>query len=151
MSAYYEIHKACTQSVIDLALGLPIAYENSNFNPESNGGDQYLDLTILYNNQEPVNKTSMDDVTGILQITNYSKSGESVKKTYELIDKLRANYTHAKQIPYGDKKTMVNSSGKYCAGQQVVNVQNMSVTKRGNIDGWFVTVVSIFFWSDISR
>ena len=34
--AYYDIHKALTQSLVDLSLTVPIAYENSNFNPDAN-------------------------------------------------------------------------------------------------------------------
>jgi len=34
--AYYDIHKALTQSLIDLGLTVPIAHENINFNPDAN-------------------------------------------------------------------------------------------------------------------
>lgn len=134
--AYFDIHKALTKSVIDLALGLPIAYENSDFDPEKDGGDHFISLNILYDEQNTVTKTGLDDVNGFLQISDYVKSGSSVKTMYSLIDTLNAAYPHARQIT---------------SGNQVINIQNISVNKRNNINGWYVTDFSIFFWADLTR
>ena len=134
--AYLGIHKALTQSVIDLSLGLPIAYENSDFNPEIDGGNSYLAISVLYDDQQTVNKTNLDDVNGFLQITNYTKSGSSVGDMYALVDTLNAAYPHARKIT---------------SGNQVVNIQNIAVNKRGNTNGWYATDFTIYFWSDISR
>ena len=134
--AYLGIHKALTQSVIDLSLGLPIAYENSDFNPETDGGNSYLAISVLYDDQQTVNKTNLDDVNGFLQITNYTKSGSSVGDMYALVDTLNAAYPHARKIT---------------SGNQVVNIQNIAVNKRGNTNGWYATDFTIYFWSDISR
>ena len=134
--SYLNIHKALTQSVIDLSLGLPIAYENSDFNPEIDGGNSYLAISVLYDDQQTVNKTNLDDVNGFLQITNYTKSGSSVGDMYALVDTLNAAYPHARKIT---------------SGNQVVNIQNIAVNKRGNTNGWYATDFTIYFWSDISR
>ena len=134
--AYLGIHKALTQSAIDLSLGLPIAYENSDFNPEIDGGNSYLAISVLYDDQQTVNKTNLDDVNGFLQITNYTKSGSSVGDMYALVDTLNAAYPHARKIT---------------SGNQVVNIQNIAVNKRGNTNGWYATDFTIYFWSDISR
>ena len=134
--AYLDIHKALTKSVIDLALGLPIAHENKDFNPEKNGGDNYISINIMYDDQQAVTKTGLDDVNGFLQISNFVKSGSSVNSNYTIIDILNANYPHAK---------------KFTEGVQTVNIQNTAVNKRGNINGWYVTDFTIFFWTDFTR
>lgn len=134
--AYLDIHKALTQSVIDLALGLPIAHENKDFNPESDGGDHFIQLDILYDEQNAVTKTGLDDVDGFMQITSRVKSGTSVKAMYDLMDTLNTAYPHAK---------------KFTSGTQVVNIQNIDVNKRGNINGWYTTDFTINFWTDIIR
>tara|TARA_R110002096_G_C14185412_1_gene687322 strand:+ start:110 stop:523 length:414 start_codon:yes stop_codon:yes gene_type:complete len=134
--AYLDIHKALTQSVIDLALGLPIAHENTDFSPENDGGDNYVSINILFDDQNTVTKTGLDDVNGFLQITNYVKAGSSVNSTYTLVDTLNTGYPHARKIT---------------SSAQTVNVQNIAVNKRGNINGWFVTDFTINFWSDITR
>lgn len=134
--AYLAIHKAITQSVIDLALGLPTAYENSGFDPEVSGGNSYLAISILFDDQVTVSKTNLDDVNGFLQITNYTKSGSSVGAMYALVDALNAAYPHARKIT---------------SGTQTVNVQNVAVNKRGNTNGWYATDFTVYFWSDITR
>jgi len=134
MTAYYEMHKSLTQSVIDLGLGLPIAHENINFNPES--VDEYLSINILFDAQNTVTKTDLDDVMGFLQISHYVKSGIGNGSTYDLISILSAAYPHAAQFTHSD---------------QVVNIQNIAVNKRGNDNGWYTTDFTINFWSDISR
>lgn len=134
--AYLNIHKALTQSVLDLSLGLPIAHENIDFNPEKDGGEQYISINIMYGEQQAVTKTGLDDVNGFLQITNFVKSSSSVKVTYDLMDQLNTAYPHAK---------------KFTADGQTINIQNIAVNKRGNINGWYTTDFTIYFWSDITR
>lgn len=136
--AYLDIHKAMTQSVIDMGLLIPIAHENTNFDPETQGGDSYISVNVLYDEQNTVTKTGLDDVNGFLQITSYVKSGSSVGAMYDLADKITERYYHAAQFDS-------SSSG------QVVNIQNIAVNKRGNQNGWYVTDYSVYFWSDIGR
>jgi len=134
--SYLNIHKALTQSVIDLALGLPIAQENKDFDPETQGGNEYISINILYDEQNTVTKTDLDDVNGFLQISHFVKSGSSVAVTYGLVDTLNAAYPHARKI---------------ISGTQTVNVQNIEVNKQGNVNGWYITDVTVYFWTDISR
>lgn len=134
--AYLNIHKALTQSVIDLALGLPIAQENKDFDPETQGGNEYISINILYDEQNTVTKTDLDDVSGFLQISHFVKSGSSVAVMYGLVDTLNTAYPHARKIT---------------SGTQTVNVQNIEVNKRGNVNGWYITDVTVYFWTDISR
>ena len=134
--AYLDIHKALTQSVIGLSLGLPIAYENTDFNPEVDGGSHYISVNIMYEDQETITKTDLDDVNGFLQVSSFVKSSGSTKSTYDLLDALNAAYPHAKTF---------TSNG------QVVNIKNIAVNKRGNINGWYTTNITVYFWSDIIR
>lgn len=134
--SYLNIHKALTKSVIDLYLGLPIANENKDFDTEVEGGNEYISINVLYDEQNTVTKTDLDDVEGFLQITHFVKSDSSVSAMYGLIDTLNSAYPHARKIS---------------SGSQVVNVQNIEVNKRGNVSGWYVTDFTIYFWADISR
>ena len=136
--AYLDIHSALTQSVIDLGLGLPIAHENTEFDPEKNGGDAFISISILYAEQNTVTKTGLDDVAGFLQISYYEdvKSADGLLGTYTVVDAINDFYKHDR---------------KFTSNNQVVNIQNIEVTKRGNVNGWFSTDVTINFWSDLTR
>jgi len=134
--AYLDIHKALTQSVIDAALGLPIAHENIDFDPEAIS--EYISINVLYGEQNTVTKTDLDDVNGFLQISHYVKSGGSVGAMYSVTDAINAFYPHAKQF------VSISSN-------QTINIQNIAVNKRGNSDGWYITDFTINFWTDISR
>ena len=136
MAAYYEIHQALTQSVIDLALGLPVAYENSNFDPEVDGGSQFIDLTTLFGEQEVISKDSVDESPGIYQISVYTKSGVSVKTALNTVDTILANYRH--------NDTFTN-------GAQTVYILNSSRNAGRNDNGWYIIDISIVFKSDILR
>lgn len=132
--SYLNIHKALTQSVIDLSLGIPIAHENVNFDPEA--VQEYIAINILYDEQQTVTKTNLDDVNGFLQISYYTKSSTSVAAMYALVDIINAVYPHARKIT---------------SGAQTVNVQNIAVNKRNNVNGWYVTDITINFYTDLSR
>lgn len=136
MAAYYEIHKALTQSIIDLSLGLPVAYENSNFDPEVDGGSQFLDLTTLFSDQETISKDSVDEAPGIFQVSVYTKSGVSVKTALQTVDLILGNYRH------GD--TFTN-------GTQTVYILNAGRNVGRNDNGWYIIDLSIIFKSDILR
>jgi hypothetical protein len=60
--AYYDIHKALTQSLIDLALEVPLAHEDRNFNPDAN--ISYTTDTAGYN----IGDTAITLITGTGEI-----------------------------------------------------------------------------------
>lgn len=134
--AYYEIHQALTQSVTDLALGLPIAHENKDFNPESDGGSQFLDLTSLFGEQDVISKDSVDESPGIFQVSVYTKSGDSVKTALQTVDLILANYRH------GDT---------FAVAPQTVFILSASRNAGRNENGWYIIDLSIVFKSDIVR
>lgn len=132
--SYLSIHKALTQSLIDLSLGYPIAHENKDFDPDNL--DSFIKINILYSEQFTVTKTKLDDVNGFMQVSLFTKSGSSVRETYNLVDALNTAYPHG---------------STFTAGDQVANIQNISINKRGNIDGWYTTDFTINFWADLTR
>jgi hypothetical protein len=138
MSAYQEIYSALTKSIVDLALGIPLAYENKDYDPDANNDQQFIGLTTLYNNQESLDKTLFDEVTGIYQISIYTRSGGGANSNalIEKIDVIKDYYKHGLKI--------IN-------GSQCVSIINFGRNGGRNINGWYVIDVSISFKSDIAR
>ena len=136
MSVYYEIHKALTQSVIDLGLSAPIAHENVDFNPETVSGNQFLDVTLLTNEQDSLTKSELDEVTGIYQISVYTKSGGSVKEALQTVDAITDFYKHNVQLVSGSQTVVIINSGR---------------NGGRNLNGWYIVDISVSFKSDIQR
>lgn len=134
--AYHEIHQALTQSIIDLALGLPIAHENKDFNPEEDGGSQFIDLTTLFGEQNVISKDSVDESPGIFQISVYTKSGVSVKTALVTVDLILANYQHG---------------NTFTVSPQTIFILSASRNVGRNENGWYIIDLSIVFKSDIIR
>ena len=135
--AYYEIHKALTQSLINLGLSATIAHENVDFNPETDvTGHQFLDVTLITNDQDSLTKAELDEVTGIYQVSVYTKSGASVKKALQTVDTIMSHYKHNLSIVNGSQTVVVINSGRNAGRNQ---------------NGWFIIDVSISFKSDIQR
>lgn len=132
--AYYDIHKALTQSVIDLSLGVPIAHENSDYDPVND--DCFIDLTTIPNDQVSLSKDTLDEVSSVYQISVYCKSGASVKQLLSIVDVITNFYKHNVRITSGAQEVIVINSGRN--------------TGR-NSDGWYIVDVSVTFKSDILR
>lgn len=137
MSAYQEIHQALTQSIIDLSLGITLAHEGEGYDPEKNNIQQYISISSLFNDQESLDKMLYDEVTGIYQLSLYtrSKSG-SLANILSKIDAIAAHYKHGLKI--------IN-------GSQCVSVINFGRNGGRNSNGWYVVDLSISFKSDIAR
>ena len=137
MSAYFEIHQALTQSIIDLSLSAPLAHENKDFDPEADvTGNQFIDLTTLPNEQESLTKSELDEVTGIYQISVYTRSGGSIKEALETVDTIMDFYKH---------------NVKITAGSQTVVIINSGRNGGRNLNGWYIIDISVNFKSDIQR
>jgi len=132
--SYYDIHKALTQSIIDLNVGLPIAHENVDFN--SSGASEFISVNTLMGDQDPITKSDLDTVTGIYQISIYTKSGTSVKTMLNATDSIMSYYIH-------NLKLTSNS-------QEIVVISTSSTSGR-NDDDWFINDISVTFKSDIQR
>ena len=127
MSAYQQVYSALTTSIINLYLDIPLAYENKGYDPDKNNDQQFIALAILYNEQE---------VTGIFQLSLYTRSGGGVKSSMAKVDAIKNYYKHGLKI--------VN-------GSQCVSVVNFGRNGGRNDNGWYVIDMSISFKSDIAR
>ena len=132
--AYLGIHKALTQSIIDLNLGLTIAHENADFDPK--GLTSYIKVDTLFNEQDSVTKQGFNEVTGIYQVSCLVKSGGSIAAITNTVDALTAHY---------------KNSTVFTSEEQ--NVEILTVGRNGgrNDNGWYVVDVSVSFRSDIQR
>ena len=129
-----NIHKALTQSVIDLALGVTLAHENVDFNLESFTGDSFIDLTNLPVDRESLTKSDLHEDTGIYQISYYQRSGTSVGSALADIDTITDFYK---------QNRLITNSGT------TVTIISTSLTSLGNSLGWFRNDVSVSYKSDI--
>ena len=136
MAVYQEIHQALTQSVIDLNLGVPLAYENSDYDPQENNDTQFVDLTSLINEQTSLDKTLFDEVTGVYQLSVYTRSGTGTGSAIGLVDSIMAFYKHNVNIINGSQCVVVINSGR---------------NEGRNLNGWYIIDVSVSFKSDIAR
>ncbi len=134
--AYKNIHAALTQSLIDLALGVPVAYENTAFDPDKDGGDLFVAVNTIPADQESLSKQTLDEVRGVYQISIYSKSNVGAGASLAIVDTITDNYKHNDSLIYSD---------------QIVTIINCAVNTPRNDSGWYVTDVSILFKTDIPR
>lgn len=136
MAAYQEIHEALTTSIIDLALGVPLAHEGEDYSPENNV-EQYIAVHSLFNDQESLDKTLYDEVTGIYQLSLYTRSGTGkLASVNAKIDVLSSYYKHGLAL---------------ISGSQCVRVINFGRNGGRNENGWYRVDMSIPFKSDIAR
>lgn len=140
MSAYRNLHRALTGSlkrINNLQLGgLPIAYEGLNFDPESITGDIFIDESYIYGDQESLTKDTLDEITGIYQLSVYQRAGKAVGKVLDIVDILINNYQHnARYASNGQKAVIINSS------RAPARISN----------GWYIIDVSVSFKSDKLR
>ena len=134
--SYLSIHKALTQSIIDLNLGVPIAHENVDFDTEDVTGDHFIKVDLIPAEQQSLTKSELDELRGIYQISIYTKSGASVSGALAIIDNLKDEYIHNKT---------------YTDVDQNVVIVNFSRNTGRNDNGWYVIDCSINFKSDLQR
>ena len=132
--SYYDIHKALTQSIVDLAVGLPLAHENVDF--DSSKVSSFIDITTLMGDQTPEDKTGLDIVRGIYQLSIYTKAGTSTKDMINATDVILGYYIH---------------NLKLISNLQTVVIISSSSTGGRNENGWFINDIYITFQSDILR
>lgn len=134
--SYLSVHKALTQSIIDLGLGVPIAYENSDFIANDVVGNHFIKVDLIPADQQSLTKAELDELRGIYQISVYTRSGISVGGAINIIDSLASEYIH---------------NTKYTDGSQEVVIINFGRNTGRNDDGWYVIDCSINFKSDMQR
>lgn len=140
MSTYRDLHSALTGSLVALnasTLGnVPVAYEGRYFDPENVAGDIFISENYLYNEQESLTKTTLDEVTGIYQLSIYQKQGKAIAPVLDLIDNIVDHYQHNARFSSGDHTAVIINSGR---------------NNGRNIDGWYIIDISILFKADKLR
>jgi hypothetical protein len=140
MSYYRSIHSALTQSLItlnDSSLGgLPIAFEGQNFDPESIAGDIFIDESYLFNEQESLTKTTLDEITGIYQLSIYQRSGKAIAPVLDIIDKITDHYQHNAKFVSAPANLVIVNSGR---------------NNGRDLSGWYIIDVSVLFKVDKLR
>jgi hypothetical protein len=130
----YLINQALIQQLIDLGLGLPIAYENVDFKPPNDSA--WLDVTDLSAGRESLTKAELDEETGIYQISYFQPSGQGIGSALENIDTILAAYQH---------------NTKLTKGSQTVVIINAGRNEGRNEDGWWRVDISVSYKSDVLR
>jgi hypothetical protein len=151
MSDYQKIHYALTKSLIDLNLGFPISYENDDFNPVVDGGEQFLNVATLFTDQVPIDKTKVDEVHGIFQVSVYVKTGTSTAALIDTVSRLTQHYKFNAKFTGGTETVIVTPNGKSAIGVQTVVITSVGRSGGRNDGGWYIDDVSINFKSDILR
>lgn len=128
------IHRALTQSVIDLALGVTFAHENKDFDLEKFTGDAFIDLTNLPAGRESLTKSDLHEDLGVYQISYYQRSGTSVGSALADIDTITDFYKQ--------NRTISNS------GTTIVIISS-TLTSLGNTLGWWRNDISVNYKADI--
>lgn len=128
------IHKALTQSVIDLALGVVIAHENKDFDLEAFTGDAFIDLTNLPVGREALTKNDLNEDLGVYQISYYQRSGTSVGSALADIDIITDFYKQDRVITNGATD---------------VTITGASQVALGNSLGWWRNDISVSYKSDV--
>lgn len=134
--AYHDIHKALTQSLVDLSLGVSIAYENSGFDPSDPVVAQFIDVTLIPASTEVISKDTLDEELGIYQLSIYTKSENDIKTVLVLADSILGFYEHGVELTSGTQKVFINSTSR-SAGR--------------NDNGWYIVDISINYIADLLR
>ena len=134
--AFQEIHRALTQSLVDLALGVSIAYENSGFDPSDPLIAQFIDVTLIPATTDVISKDSIDEEIGIYQLSIYTKSENDIKTVFTLADSILGFYQHGVELTSGTQKVFIDSTTRN-AGR--------------NNNGWYIVDISINYIADLLR
>ena len=140
MATYNDIQAALTTQFINVNTNvlsdLPTHYYLRDFDPDSVTGPVFISENFLFNTQDALNKTSLDEVTGIYQLSVYLRAGESPSLLDTVVDGILINFKYATTFVYNSQKVVIMNAGRNQA--------------RHN-GGWYVVDLSINFKSDIPR
>lgn len=140
MSTYQDIHSALVQSLVDLnssTLGdLRIAHEGQFFDPRKSNETVFIDESFIFDDQISLSKNTLDEVSGIYQLTVYQRSNLGLSNIISIVDAIISNYKHGDTITNGSSTVYIINSGR--AGGSTVN-------------GWYSIPVRVFFKVDILR
>jgi hypothetical protein len=129
MMTAQEVDTALLQALVDLALGIPIAYPNEDFTPPTDGSDWIMTTQLpAITEAASLGVGGWDRLLGILQIDFNSKPGTG---TATLL-----GYAQAALDEYVAGKN-------YTSGSQTVKVLQAYRSQILEIDGWARVAVSV--------
>ncbi len=136
MSAIADIQKILFNAVEDGSFGLPVAYENVNFDPK--GLDGYLSVFLL---RAPtllaeLSWNGCDNHSGILQIDINYPQGAGPTIHAEMADQINAVF---------------KNGATFAGSVENVNIQNVSAGIMQVANGWATLTMTIEYYSYSGR
>ena len=133
----YLTNQALVASFEGLALGLHIAYENRDFDPqELRDSASWVSLFRLPNDRDSLTKAELDEERGIFQISYYTPSDLGIGSALETIDTILQYYKHNRTVSAGGHDVTIVNSGR-AIGQ--------------NENGWWRAIISVTYKTYIQR
>lgn len=133
-----DIRAALVSAQMDLTPDVPIVYENlkPDFDPQEK--DFWVKFTFKQNvpQVDSLGNGGLDRITGFVQLSLYNKVGSGVGPSLKFLDSLRKFFVAGKTLTYN--------------GQSVV-IANCGISESGEDSTWFVTYVTIYWWSWLQR
>lgn len=137
---YTDLHASLTQSLISVndneLGGIFIVYEGQDFDPEKFNGDIFIAENYIFSGQESLSKDTLDEVTGIYQLTIYQRSNLGQSDILRITDGLTSYYVHNRVFTTNQTDVVIINSGR---------------DEGIDLDGWYVVPVSISFKVDKLR
>ncbi len=134
--SFQDTNKALTQGYIDLALGLPTAYEGVAFEPPH--AADWASLFILPAVNEPVTLGigGEDEEAGLMQLDFYTEQGHSTDTLLSLADTVQQNFVAGKGYT-NDQTTAI-----------ITSVERTPIRPDG---GWLRITLNVNFISRFER
>lgn len=102
---YADINALLIQSLIDANIGVPIAYENAVFDPDS--VELFAGATIIPGTRESMTKNGYGEVIGIMQVDVFSRKNSSVGASLSVVDKVFEFYTDNLSLQNDDTEVII--------------------------------------------
>jgi hypothetical protein len=99
--SFQDTNKALTQKYLDMAIGLPTAYESVTFDPPKTGDWASLYILPAINAPVTLGVGGEDSEFGILQIDFYTEPGHSTDKLLTWANTVQTNMVAGMSFIYG--------------------------------------------------
>lgn len=129
-----ELDQALMQHFIDANFGLPIAHENSDYDPVA--GTAYVQLETFVNPMTALSLNNTDQTDGYLQAILRYPEGELSIDAKTKADEILNVFKLGLRLSYGGQKLTVNRKERIKGAQE---------------DGWYKVVVRIYFTAVLPR
>ena len=128
------LEQALIQRFIDGSFGLPVAYENKDFEPTA--GEPYAEVSSFINDETPFSLNDSNETDGFLQIILRYPENDFSWDAKTKADQIRQVFKIGTRINTGDGRLVITQSGS---------------DKGANEDGWYKLVLRFYFTAVIPR